>query len=72
MKSKKFSVPSENMAEFASQIEALELKNEIIGVDEDDDDCTIVRVFYDPSDRDSIYNLMTWYEDHVAEEYSDN
>jgi hypothetical protein len=72
MKSKKFSVPSEDMAGFASQIEELELKNEIIGIDENDTDCTLVRVFYDPDDRDAINELMCWYEDNVAEEYSDD
>jgi len=65
MKTKKFEIPSDLMAEFAELLSDSCLENEISGRA---DENIIVSVNYEPEERQQLYELLEWYDDNVEEE----
>lgn len=69
MAKKKFSIPDDNMLDFVTQLLESELKNEITEID--DNDCIVISVYYNPNDRNQLFELMAWYEDNISEDDDD-
>jgi hypothetical protein len=66
MKNRKFEIPAELLAEFAEMLSERGIENQLDGTTEDND--VIVSIFYDPSEREAVLELMEWYEENVEEE----
>ena len=69
MKNKKFEIPSESMADFAEALAECQLENEICG--KDDDENIIVKVYYEPEEREQMLELMEWVEENIDGEEDD-
>ena len=70
MKKRIFEVPTDNMADFAEVLEESNLENEICGKSDNDD--IIVKVYYEPNEREQIFDLVEWYEDNIETEEDDD
>jgi len=66
MKNKKFEIPSESMADFAEVLADSQLENEICG--KSDDNTMIVKVYYEPEEREQMLELMEWVEENIEED----
>ncbi|MEI7595918.1 MAG: hypothetical protein WCK02_17855 [Bacteroidota bacterium] len=54
------------MAEFAEVLSKVGLDNEIKGTNEDNE--VLINVFFKPSQRESILDLIEWVDEHVSYE----
>lgn len=68
MKTKQFSIPLDALVEFAEQLLENDLTNEIIGITDDNE--ILITVSYSPEERQNVFGLMEWVEDHI-EDYED-
>lgn len=66
MRNKKFEIPVDCMSDFAEVLADSELENEICGRSDNDD--IIIKVHYEPEDREKVFELMEWIEDNVEED----
>lgn len=65
MKSKLFEVPAESVIEFAEKMLELELVNRITGTG---DETLEIEIRYDSGDKEALYELMEWFDEHVESE----
>lgn len=65
MKSKIFSVPPDLMVQFADELLEMELKSEITGTTDDE---VIITVFHTEEEREAVYKLISWLDDHIPDE----
>lgn len=63
MKTKSFEIPADSITGFVEQLEESELNNEIKGLGEDEK--ILIDVFYEPSERQAMFDLQEWVEDNV-------
>ena len=64
MKTKNFEIPADSLADFADLLSQLKLDNEIKGKNEEEE--VIINVFYKPSEREKILDLIEWVEENVV------
>ena len=62
MKSRKFEVPQDLICEFAEKVVEAELVNRIVDADEDS---LTIEIRYDSQEKEAVYDLLDWYNDHV-------
>jgi hypothetical protein len=62
MKSKKFIIPQELIAEFAQQVVDSQLINQIVDVN---DDVLTIEIKYDADEKTAVYDIIEWAEDNI-------
>ncbi|MEI6765060.1 MAG: hypothetical protein WCM76_05420 [Bacteroidota bacterium] len=67
MKKKSFEIPASELAGFAELLQETGLRNEIAGKGEEDDNI-IINIFYQPDERQAVYELMEWVDDNIGTE----
>lgn len=66
MRTKSFEIPADCMPDFAEVLADSELGNEICG--KNDNDEIIIKVHYEPDDRERVLEIMEWVEDNIEDD----